>query len=48
MEDKIAGFIAGIVVQNCGLSNEKLKEVIFRNETVRTYMEKDEDIRNIM
>lgn len=48
MEDKIANFIGGIVAQNAGLSNEELKEVILANEAVRNYMERDEDIRNIM
>lgn len=48
MEDKIANFIAGIVSENGDLSNEELKEVIFSNETVKRFMEQDEDIRNIM
>ena len=48
MEDKISSFISKIVSQNSGLSNEELKEVIFSNETVKNYMERDEDIRNIM
>ncbi len=47
-EDKIANFIAGIAAKNGDLSNEELKEVIFNNETVKRFMEKDEDIRNIM
>lgn len=48
MEDKIANFIAGITAQNSNLSNEELKELILSNETVKSFMEQDEDIRNII
>lgn len=48
MEDKIANFIAGINAQNSGLSNKELMEVVLSNETVKRFMEQNEDVRNIM
>lgn len=48
IEEKIESFISQIAQANKGLLDEELKQIILNNETVKAYMEQDEDINVIM
>ena len=48
IEEKIEKFISQIAQANKGLSDEELKQIILNDETVKGYMEQDEDINVIM
>lgn len=48
IEDKIAKFISEIASINVGVSNEDIKKMVLSNDLVKTIMQQDEDIKNIM